>query len=228
MCNASTELDVPRRLFLIGLPVLLLASTALAFTVLAWWLGRDLGYVLGFAFYDLVWCILVPLILLGKKGFLSLFSERTPLFSKANWLPAALLVITTVVAVAMYWDTIANIASTPVALILVGIPVTVINSTCEEILWRGVYARAFPNRPFLGLIYPSIGFALWHISPQLVMPAEGSVFPFVISTFFLGLVYGWAAYRTGSARWTALSHSLNGILTLGVPLSTAILALVSP
>jgi membrane protease YdiL (CAAX protease family) len=227
------DLDVPRKLFLIGLPVLLLASTALAFTALAfatqaWQLGRDLGYVLGFAFYDLAWCILAPLLLLGGKGFLGLFSERVPLFSKENWLPATLLVITTVVAAVMYWDNIANIASTPVALILIGIPVTIINSTCEEILWRGMYARAFPNRLFLGFIYPSIGFALWHISPQLVMPSEGGMLPFVVSTFFLGLVYGWAAYRTGSARWTALSHSLNGILTFGAPLSTTILALVSP
>ena len=190
--------------------------------------GKRSGIRTRLCLYDLVWCILVPLIILGKKGFLALFSERKPLFSRENWLPAALLVTTTVVAAVMYWDTIANIGSTPVALILVGVPVTIVNSTGEEILWRGVYARAFPNRPFLGLIYPSIGFALWHISPQLVMPAEGSVFPFVISTFFLGLVYGWAAYRTGSARWTALSHSLNGILTLGVPLSTTILALVSP
>ena len=220
------DLGASRRVFLIGLPVLLLSSTALVFAALARWLGRDLGYVLGFAFYDLVWCILVPLLLLGRKGFLGLFSERVPLFSKENWLPATLLVITTVVAVAMYWDNIANIASTPIALILVGIPVNIVNSTCEEMLWRGVYARAFPNRLFLGFIYPAIGFAVWHISPQLVMPSEGGMLPFVVSAFFLGLVYGLAAYRTGSVRWTALSHSLNGILTLGVPLSTAILALV--
>jgi membrane protease YdiL (CAAX protease family) len=220
------DLDASRKHFLIGLPALLLASTALVFTTLARWLGKNLGYVLGFAFYDLVWCILVPLLLLGRKGFLGLFSERVPLFSKKNWLPATLLVITTIVAVAMYWDNITNIGSTPIALILVGILVTTVNSTCEEILWRGVYARAFPNRLPLGFIYPAIGFAIWHLSPQLVMPSEGGMLSFVVSTFFLGLVYGLAAYRTGSVRWTALSHSLNGILTLGVPLSTAILALV--
>jgi len=222
------DMGASRKRLLIGLPALLLASTALVFTTLARQLGRDLGYVLGFAFYDLVWCILVPLLLLGRKGFLGLFSERVPLFSKENWLPATLLVITTVVAVVMYRDTIANITSTPLALILVGIPVTTVNSTCEEILWRGVYARVFPNRLFFGFIYPSIGFAAWHISPQLVMPSGGGMLPFVVSTFFLGLVYGLAAYRTGSVRWTALSHSLNGILILGMPLSTTILTLVSP
>jgi hypothetical protein len=36
----------------------------------------------------------------------------------------------------------------------------------------------------------------------------------VLSTFFLGLAYGFIAYRTGSARWTAISHSLNSILAL--------------
>jgi membrane protease YdiL (CAAX protease family) len=47
----------------------------------------------------------------------------------------------------------------------------------------------------------------------------------VISTFFLGLSYGFIAYRTGSAKWTALSHSLNGILALSGMLAATILKL---
>jgi membrane protease YdiL (CAAX protease family) len=48
----------------------------------------------------------------------------------------------------------------------------------------------------------------------------------VLSTFALGLAYGWVAYKTGSARWTALSHSLAGLLAFGEPLSTSIVTLV--
>jgi membrane protease YdiL (CAAX protease family) len=78
----------------------------------------------------------------------------------------------------------------------------------------------------LGLVYPALGFALWHLSPQLVFPAENGLSAFVLSTFALGLCYGWTAYRTGSIKRTALSHSLNGILAFGMPVSTSILRLI--
>lgn len=78
--------------------------------------------------------------------------------------------------------------------------------------------RVFPVNPWLGIIYPAIGFAAWHLVPQMVYPAE-NVFAFVLSTLFLGLVYGFIAYRTGSAKWTAISHSLSGWLALAAPLA---------
>lgn len=115
----------------------------------------------------------------------------------------------------MYWDNLVHLANIPVALILIGIPATIFNSTCEELLWRGLYARGFPNRRFLGWSYPALGFAVWHLSPELVIPSGGGQIELVVQAFFLGLAYGWVAYRTGSVRWTALSHSLNGsILTV--------------
>jgi hypothetical protein len=36
---------------------------------------------------------------------------------------------------------------------------------------------------------------------------------------FLELAYGFIAYRTGSARWTAISHSFNGAIALAAPLA---------
>jgi len=68
---------------------------------------------------------------------------------------------------------IPNFATTPIMIITIGIPVAIINGTYEEILWRGLYVKIFPNKVMLGLIYPTIGFAIWHISPQLVFPSEG-------------------------------------------------------
>jgi membrane protease YdiL (CAAX protease family) len=214
-----------KKYFLISLPILLLLSTAFVFTTLARWLGNELGYVLGFAFYDLFWCITVPLVLLGKDGFLSLFREERPLFRKENWLP--ILLVTVPIVVSFFSNFIPNVASTPLLVIMIGIPATTINGTCEEILWRGLYVRAFPSKVVLGLICPAIGFAVWHISPQLVFPEEGNILVFVIFTLILGLSYGWTAYKSGSIRWTAVSHSLIGFLAFGMPLSAIIVALSS-
>ncbi len=201
---------VPNKYFLLLLPFLLLLSTALIFISFSQLLGKELGYVLGFTFYWGIWCIIVPLLLLGKDGFFSLFREEIPLFRKENWLPVSLLAATSVGALFMYF--IPNIATTPTVVIIIGIPVAIINGTCEEILWRGLYVTRFPNKVMLGLIYPSIGFAIWHISPQLVFPSEGGIITvmiFIISTFFLGFCYGWVSYKTRSIKWNALSHVIN-------------------
>ena len=71
-------------------------------------------------------------------------------------------------------------------------------------------------------IYPTIDFAVWHISPHLAIPEEGGIVTFVMATFFLGLCYGWVAYRTGSIKWTAVSHSLIGLFAFSEPLSTMV------
>lgn len=211
---------------LLALPVLLTPSTAIVFLLLSQWLGRELGYVLGFLFYWIVWCFLVPLVCLGRAGLLSLFKEQTPLFTKENWLLVVLLLSTTVGALVMYF--IPDVAHIPRLLILIAIPVATINGIGEEILWRGLYVKVFPRQVLWGLVYPSVGFAIWHISPQLVFPAPGGVFSLVGSAFFLGLCYSLIAYKTGSMKWTGISHSLNGILAFGGAIAPSLFRLLFP
>jgi hypothetical protein len=208
--------------FLFGLPVLLLPVMVWIFTISARWLGPESGYLLGFGFYWLIWCLLVPRLLLGKMEFAAILRDRVPLFSRANWPAALLWLVVTLVAVFIYAG---EFIRAPLALILLAIPLATLNGFCEEILWRGLYVRLFPRNPWLGILFPSLGFALWHLAPQVVFPAE-NVIGFVISTFFLALPYGYIAWRTGSARWTAISHSLSGILASGGYLAPAVLALL--
>lgn len=188
------------------------------------WLNAEFGYVLGFLFYWAIWCFLVPLLILKGEGIVSLFREANPLFRKSNWLPAALLVLIVVITVAMYPPI--KLLAAPGKLIIIAIPVAILNGVCEELLWRGLYVKAFPGNRILGFVYPSIGFALWHVSPQLVIPAESGIWPFVVSTLFLGISYGWISYRTGSIKWNVISHSIGGILDVGGAIAPSILALL--
>jgi deazaflavin-dependent oxidoreductase (nitroreductase family) len=204
------------------LPLALIASTGLVFRAASHWLEKEAAYLLGFAFYWLFWCLLVPGLILGKQGFASLLVDRTPLFGRRNWPAALLWLVVIVVAVFMYGQ---GFVRAPLSLILAAIPLATANGFCEEILWRGLYARLFPNNPWLGIVYPSVGFALWHFAPQMALPDENTV-GFVVSTLFLGLAYGFIAYRTGSAKWTAISHSLSGILALSGYLAPSLLALI--
>jgi membrane protease YdiL (CAAX protease family) len=138
--------------------------------------------------------------------------------------PAGLLVLIVAITLIMYPPT--KVMAAPARLLVVAIPVAIINGICEELLWRGLYVRAFPENPLLGVVYPTVGFALWHISPQLVFPAQTGIWTLVLSTFFLGISYGWISYRTGSIRWNALSHGLGGILDLGGAIAPSIVVLL--
>jgi membrane protease YdiL (CAAX protease family) len=206
----------------VAIPSLLLPSTALVFTIASRHLGREKGYLLGFLFYWIVWCLLVPLLLLGRDGFSSLFVDEAPLLSRPNWLAAVLWASITLVAIFMYGRDFLRASPT---LILIAIPAAAVNGLCEEILWRGLYVSLFPDNFWLAIIFPSIGFALWHLVPLQVF-SEGNKTTFVLSTFFLGLAYGLIAYKTGSITWTALSHSLNGILALSGMIAPIILKLL--
>ena len=110
----------------------------------------------------------------------------------------------------------------PWTLILIAVPAATINGFCEEILWRGLYIKSFPDNFWMAILFPAIGFALWHFVPLHVF-SDGNKFRFVLSTLFLGLAYGWISYRTGSTKWTTISHSLNGILALSGMLAPSIL-----
>ena len=103
-------------------------------------------------------------------------------------------------------------------------PLTVINSVCEEILWRGAFIEIFKNRVIFSVIYPSMFFALYHIAPQLVDPEVTiiSTWPMVLMVLPLGFIYGIVAFRNKSIKWTAIAHSLSGIIAFGVPLSTSL------
>ena len=194
----------------LAIPFVLIPSTAVLFLSLEKWLGKEKGYLLGFLFYWTVWCLIIPLILLGASGFLSIFVDQHPLFSQANWPSAVLFIVITLVTLFMYGK---GFIKAPLNLILIAIPAAAINGICEETLWRGLYVKTFPENIWLAILFPAIGFALWHLVPQQIF-SEGNRSPFIFSTFLLGLAYGFIATRTGSAEWTAISHSLNGVLAL--------------
>jgi hypothetical protein len=127
---------------LLMIPIALIPSMAFVFSRLSQRMGKHKGYLLGFLFYWIFWCLLVPMLLLGTDGFLSLFVERTPLLSRPNWLVAVLFTFITLITFFMYGK---NFIKARWTLILIAIPIATINGICEEILWRGLYVKSFPD-----------------------------------------------------------------------------------
>jgi membrane protease YdiL (CAAX protease family) len=94
----------------------------------------------------------------------------------------------------------------------------VCNALTEELFWRGVYVRLFPDDAIRGYLYPALAFGAWHIIPQSVVPFGGGSTALVLGACFIGLGYGWVAWRTGSIRWTTLAHIGTDAMGIGAAL----------
>ncbi len=190
------------------LPILMITTTIVVFYLSTLLLGKYMGYISGFLFYWFFWCLYIPKKITGLK-ITEFFVDEKPLFIRKNLLIILLLLATIITPIFMY--TITGIKSTPLIVILLGIPLAIIHSFFEELFWRGFYVKQFKTSIIYSIIIPTIFFMLWHISPQFALKADNPLI-FVISTLPLGLTYALTAYVTKSAKWSFIAHAISGIL----------------
>jgi len=103
------------------------------------------------------------------------------------------------------------------AIIGVSLLLGLVIGVTEEVLWRGVYVRLFPDSMWLNTVYPNIMFGMWHVAPQSVRPSAvpGGAVAFVLYALILGLSYAYYARKTGSIRWCTVSHCVHDAFGLG-------------
>lgn len=197
-----------RQKALLAAPPLLLLSAYGVFRGAGEWMGPQLGYLIGFLFYWLVWCLLLPGWVLGWYGLRGLFTQSRVPFGRPAWLGLVLLAAPVLVAGLTMLPAAVTRLSLPVLAVSAGFGL--VNGTMEEVLWRGAYTRAFPGSWLWGLIYPAVGFGFWHLAPQSLFPFEGpgGPFGFAVQAIFLGLAWGWVARKSGSIRWVVIAHIL--------------------
>jgi len=175
-------------------------------------LGRREGFTVGLLFYWLVWCLLLPFALLGRAGFRELFGRST---REIRIRESVLLMLPPVVGFTSIFPLLLWIGEP--RLFVVAATIAIVNGTCEEVLWRGTYLKVFGNRLWGGVLYPAIGFGLWHVAPIAVhwSWSPGRALALAACAALVGLMYGLVARHTGSIRWTILSHILMNVAGLG-------------
>jgi membrane protease YdiL (CAAX protease family) len=149
---------------MIAAPIALIISMYVAFQSFTAIFGFAQGYVLGFLLYWGLWCIVLPVAILKPRGVVDLFRESRPRFGKRSWL--TILIISWPLVLPLAVRFVPNILNASASIIIVSIIIGITIGVTEELLWRGVYVRLFPNNIWLRYIYPSIGFGLWHLAPQ--------------------------------------------------------------
>lgn len=111
---------------------------------------------------------------------------------------------------------IPNILDANASIIIVSIGIGITIGVTEELLWRGVYVRLFPDNIWLKYIYPLIEFGLWHLASQsvLTMNVPGEVYSFMFSSTLLGFSWGYYVHKTNNIRWCTAFHVINDTLDL--------------
>lgn len=199
-----------RQWVVLAAPPLLIATTYLAFQTLVGWLGLRWGYLAGFLFFWVVWCWGFTLWAIGREGISAVLRKVRPRLPKPTVLWLGLLAFP--VAGGLATVLLPALPAATVAVVGLALIIAAVNAISEEVFWRGLYIRMFPGMRVLGWLYPAAWFSLWHVSPTSVL---GSTWVLVSAAVYLGLVYGWIAYRTGTIRYTIVAHFLVNAMGLG-------------
>lgn len=181
-------------------PVPLIASMLLVFRVATRWAGPDVAWYVGMTVYWLVWCVGFSFLLLGWGRIRNFYRPR-PITREV-----ALLVFLPLVLAACFRLLTGTGYDKPNVWISVGLVVSAFaNGALEETLWRGVFKEMFNDNIWLGIVWPSLMFGLWHYAPVSV---HGNPWPMVVGATLFGFYMAFLVRRTGFVWWSIATHTL--------------------
>jgi Type II CAAX prenyl endopeptidase Rce1-like len=191
------------RAIVTGVPVLVPVGMRVLFPVLARRLGPRRGHLTGFAVYWAA-CYLLPLGLLGRDRVGALLRQPARPLPRPRWLAVAALLVPPLGAAGT--ELAPQLRHADPAVMAAAASVAVVNAAGEELLWRGLFVVAFPEDPVGGWLWPAVGFTVWHLAPQAVLPSRRGKLAFLASSALIGMGLGWVAWWTRSLRWTLPPH----------------------
>ncbi|MFK5648020.1 type II CAAX prenyl endopeptidase Rce1 family protein [Ornithinimicrobium sp. LYQ121] len=124
-----------------------------------------------------------------------------------RWLGAVVLVAPPLGGFVTQWVPNVRASGPLAAAVAAGVGTT--NALAEEVFWRGVPVAVFPDDPWRGWLWPSVGFTAWHLVPL----TTGSSSPrrralLLAGAALVGVGYGWIAISTRSLVMVAPAHAL--------------------
>ena len=167
-----------------------------------------IGWYLGLVLYWIVWCGIFSWLLIGKSAIRQLIQPRRFTFE------IFVLLLIPLVGASLYRLVPGMEFEKPHAWIFILLLSTNLgNGFFEEVLWRGVYLELFPKSLLLGMIWPSLWFALWHYAPGSVAP-DGNVIGLMVGAGIMGFYLSYVARRTGTIWWTIVMHTIGGFIMI--------------
>ena len=194
-------------------PITLIATTYPVFQIARDTLGDAVGgrlaWFVGMSGYWAVWGCAFPLWVLGRSRA---WEVVRPQRMTSRAVRHVGFVVAMAAAVRFLVPGMAyEKATTGAALLLAISPFA--NGVLEELMWRGIFLVTYPENTWLGVIWPSVMFGLWHLVPTSIS-SGGSQVTMVIGPTLMGLYLAWLSKRTGTIWWAILAHTLGGLVMI--------------
>jgi membrane protease YdiL (CAAX protease family) len=168
-----------------------------------------IAWYFGLITYWVIWGILFPVIIIGKKDILALI--RPQRLTKKILLPMSIILLGALAARLLVPGMEYEKQSAWTYILLL--------STCfgngffEEILWRGVYYKLFSSNILYRMIWPSIWFGLWHYVPVSINNIEmAGLIGMIVGPTMMGLVLSYMTKKTNTLWWAILGHFFGGLI----------------
>jgi membrane protease YdiL (CAAX protease family) len=194
----------PKQKIAILLSPILFVGMFLVYQGFAILLGDSLGWYAGFAIYWPIFCVIIPLLLVGSEEIIARFK-----IFDIN--PKYLLVYLFPIFMTLIGGFFMSTPERNLIGLIVWLGMSVGNGVFEEILWRGVYPSLFPNSKLFGFVWPAIWFSIWHIAPGSLSQNFQPIV-LVAGALMLGIFFGWGAFKTKSLFWASIGHTFSGLL----------------
>ncbi|MDF2871773.1 MAG: Abortive infection protein [Anaerocolumna sp.] len=170
-------------------------------------IGKTTGYIAGFCIYWFIFCL--PISLYCSNGFGKLreiYTQKSNITAVIRNIYYLLAFMPCIAIFFVVFKKVAPIAGFQV--LVIALVFAIINGTFEELFWRGIFNKIFNNNIFLAYIYPSLFFGIWHIALYLAKGIiyQGGFASLVGGSFFMGLLWGWVAYKTKSIKVVTAVH----------------------
>ena len=189
-------------------PPILIAIMYPIFQLLAGVFVADrIAWYLGLVIYWLIWGAAFPLLIIGKENVRMLIRPQKP-----NKKVLLLVAIPLLLASIGKFIPGMGYEKESVWIFLLLLSTTFGNRFFEEVFWRGVYVKLFPDSIFYRMIWPSIWFAIWHYAPGSVL--HGNVASLMIGAGLFGLYLSYLTKKTNTLWWSIVTHFLSGIIMI--------------
>lgn len=170
--------------------------------------GSVIGWYLGLVTYWIIWGAVFPLWIIGIKGLIPVIRPQ-----RLNIKVIVLILIPLILALIYKFITGMTYEKLNFWILILCISTSFGNGFFEEVLWRGVYMKLFPDNILFRIVWPSIWFALWHYAPGSVSP-NANVLGLIIGAGLFGFYLSFMAKKTGTIWWSIVTHILGGIIMI--------------
>ena len=200
-----------KQIIAIVIPPVLIASMYPVFQVLAGAFAVDrIGWYVGLVIYWMLWGAVFPLVIIGKEDIVALIQPQKP-----NKKVLLLVAIPLLGASIVRFMPGMGYEKESAWMFLLLLSTAFGNGFFEEVLWRGVYLKLFPDSIFYRMIWPGIWFGIWHYAPGSV--SHGNVIGLIglmVGSGAMGLYLSYLTKRTNTLWWSIVAHVIGGVIMI--------------